>query len=78
MDGFLLQSCGFPRDFHIALAISAVMWAGGAWSDVSPTSWDGSPYGTAHGFGNPQEIAAGWALWKPLRNIRKRLVGGLG
>ena len=32
--------------------------AGGeAWSDASPTSWDGSPgYGTANGFGH-QEIS---------------------
>lgn len=35
--------------------------AGGeAWSDASPTSWDGSPgYGTANGFGHPQDYQQG-------------------
>ena len=41
----------FPRDPHLRIA------GGEAWSDASPTSWDGSPgYGTANGFGHPQEI----------------------
>ena len=43
-------SCGFPKDPHLRIA------GGEAWSDASPTSWDGSPgYGTANGFGQ-QEI----------------------